>query len=212
MPEWLGQIEDAALRIKLTLEIHAILTSNAAQRINFTLAFIHVDGDGLRVVADALLARIKGEKSISVGIGDAAEGAAGSYTNSKNRISFPAGFRTQSWRDKQVVVHECVHAMQDVLGGASWLNFRGAPALTLGVDNEAAAYVAGELYFIYAAAGERRTTHPIYVAASAIARKIADRPGAFVAIDDVFALRTAIKSRPLYANLAGDPRSGADGL
>lgn len=212
MPHLLERIENAALRLKLACEIHAILTSNAAQRINFTLSFVHVDGKGLQAVADAIVAKLKNQNGVEISLGDATPGAAGSYNSATNRISVPTGFATQSWKSKQVLLHECVHAMQDILGGGSGLNLRGARRLTLQVDNEAAAYVAGALYFIYGSGRAYRTTHPIYLTAQQIAFKICDKPGAWVEPADVFALRAAIKSRPLYANLASDPRSPVDGL
>jgi hypothetical protein len=169
--------------------LFAILQSPEAQRIDFTLGSIKVDGKGLMEVVTSLML---GTLHIDITTMDA--GAAAQYLPHGNTFQFPnAGFGVLA-TDESSILHECVHAMQDLDYG---YDFSRGDYFTMESENEAVAYVAGCLYDFY------KLPNPAYtgmawVAAQKIAVKIKDTPGAVVSDADVQTLRGVIVSDPVY--------------
>jgi hypothetical protein len=176
--------------------ITEIVTSPEARRIDFTLASISVDGAGLYTVATALAAGV-----ISATVRAMENpGAQAEYQNSGNYFTFPTVSFGGTNPEKMAILHESVHAMQDVnLGRPS----RGT-ASTYETENEAAAYVAGCLYYLYKT-NDNSTNEidftqlfPHFDQAFKIAAKIKDKPGSVVAADDADELRRLIMCHPAY--------------
>jgi hypothetical protein len=79
------------------------------------------------------------------------------------------------------VVHESVHAMQDVAGGKLFSE-RGS-IFTKEAENEAAAYVAGELFDIYSGVAPTSKIG-VYVQAAVIADSLKNKSNAAVDTKD----------------------------
>lgn len=154
-----------------------ILLSPAAQKIDFRLGSIHVDGAGLGEVAASTYFAVLGFKGVKVVQERQSEGSGGSYDNKTNTLSLPntRRFGTSTY-DKMTIVHEAIHAMHD-MAGSTWFSERGS-MFTTAAENEAAAYVGGALYTLYSSS-ETFTKSP-HDLAFAIAKSIAGRRGASV--------------------------------
>src|SRR6476620_11415577 len=94
--------------------VTSILTSPAAQKIDFYLGSVHVDGEGLRKVAKLVFMKVFGGKGIGVVEEPQPVGAGASYDTKKDYFSMPptAGFGSTPV-DRYYILHEAVHAMQD---------------------------------------------------------------------------------------------------
>jgi hypothetical protein len=169
--------------------LFAILQSPEAQRIDFTLGSIKVDGKGLMEVVTSLML---GTLHIEIKTMDA--GAAAQYDTSTNTFGFPNLAFGVLDSDKSSILHECVHALQDIDYG---YDFSRGDYFTMESENEAAAYVAGCLYDNYKNLNTNYNEQS-WDAAQKIAVKIKDTPGAVVSDDDVRALRNAIATDPVY--------------
>ena len=122
-------------------------------------------------------------------------GAWAQYHTTGNFFEFPTVSFGVTDVEKTAVLHESVHAMQDInLGRPS----RGTSS-TYETENEAVAYVAGCLYYIYKtnSAGIDGAS-PHWDQAFKIAGKIKNNPGAVVADADVDELRRLIMCHPAY--------------
>lgn len=212
MAEWLDEIENAALRMQLVLDICRVLKSNACQRIDFHYMSIHVNGAGFAAVAGALMDNAQGKKGVAAAFGDLPTQAAASYVSGTNTLTVPPGFRVQTVLDKHMIVHECVHAMQDILEGSRPMRMVVAPRTTLRVDNEGAAWVAAALYLLYESGMPDPSSKAPFVAAQDIAMRIKDWPGVGVAARDVARMRATLRAIPAYRHLRGRARTIADGL
>jgi hypothetical protein len=101
--------------------------------------------------------------------------------------------------ERRDVVHECTHALRDALATKSRINGAAAVPLgrTRGVEEEAEAYIAAQLFLMNDAAWAGWTyaqeTDSVFAAAQAIAEKLfAGPPGQLVGVGDHAELRKAI--------------------
>ncbi|WP_342362181.1 hypothetical protein [Terrarubrum flagellatum] len=174
--------------------VYNTLVSPSANKIDFTLGSIHVDGAGFAGVA-ALVAT----GGIGIKVGKQQAGASASYVNPKNTLSFPPDYSGALPRVRKDIVHECTHALHDIWGGGRWWSERGS-AITTGTENEAAAYIAGSLYVTYEAGFPVKSLSddPIFQLAYDIAGRISGKSGARVDLRDEMQLRQAIANEPLY--------------
>jgi hypothetical protein len=173
----------------LQSRLFAILQSPEAQHIDFTLGSIKVDGKGLMEVVTSLML---GTLHIEIKTMDA--GAAAQYEPDGNTFFFPNATFGAAVTDESSILHECVHALQDIDYG---YDFSRGDYFTMESENEAAAYVAGCLYDNYKNLNTNYNAQS-WDAAQKIAVKIKDTPGAVVSDDDVRALRNAIATDPVY--------------
>ncbi len=98
--------------------------------------------------------------------------------------------------EEATIVHECVHSLQDIYGGDVYPSDRGSKFVTES-ENEAAAYVAGQLYLIYKTGKPSGGSNIRYISGQ-IAQRIKDQPGAFVSIQEMDALRREIVDTNIY--------------
>jgi hypothetical protein len=205
----------------LRTRVGGILMSSAAQAINFFLDSFHVDGSGLSFVALALASKPKGVHGVTFRLGHVKHGAAATYSSSTNIFDFPAANYGTTDFERMTIVHECVHALRDANGPK--LRTTSGPRTTLTLSNEAAAYLAGALFWINEnsppppapPATPSWSTAPIYGTAHTIALKMITQSGFAVAPQDAKALRDAVMNFvPLYQNLKNAPktRDRGDGL
>ena len=180
-------VQEAALKLRLI----AILTSPAAQKIDFFLGYMHINGFGYQRVADALR-----EGSIGVGLGNVPSGAAAAFDSDENLFEFPdGGFGLTLASDQGTIIHEATHAMKSLLYPfkVGWT--------VADTQDEAAAYVAGSLYMFYI--GKSFTGAPgaplVFVKADQIARSIQDQKAAIVSARDEGHLRAVVATDPLYS-------------
>jgi hypothetical protein len=180
----------AATQANLKPMLISVLMSPAAQKIDFWLNTIHVNGAGLKSVVREVTAG-----RIGIKLGPVMAGAGAEYGNGEKAFTFPnAGvFTSQSGR--KIVVHESVHAMQDVAGGMLFSE-RGS-IFTKEAENEAAAYVAGALFDIYSGVAPTSKIG-VYVQAAAIADSIKNKPNAAVDTKEADVLRLLICAHPVY--------------
>jgi hypothetical protein len=166
-----------------------VLQSPEVKRIDFTLAHIKVDTAGFQNVVVSLMLG-----TLHIGVERMTGGAAAKYYTHGNKFAFPTVVFGSDDSDKAYLVHESVHAMQDINYGN---DFSRGDYFTMESENEAAAYVAGVLYDMY----KNQDTHytsATWLAAKAIALKIKDTPGAEVSDADVRTLRGVISGDPTY--------------
>jgi hypothetical protein len=168
-----------------------ILKSPAAKKIDFWLGSIHVNAVGLNLVVNAVNNGI-----IDLKIGPVNAGAAAMYGNRENAYTFPSTAVLSTPSGRTDVLHESVHAMQDV-GGGKVISERGSMFGTES-ENEAAAYVAGALFEIYSGSKVPPSTLNVFVKAWSIAQSLQDTPGAIVPKLDADQLRIMIVMHPVY--------------
>lgn len=108
-------------------------------------------------------------------------------------------------------MHECTHALRDIMASSVFAK-DGMYGRNIGgqvhFDNEAAAYIAGALFYIYdnngaewSFGGEDEMTE-VYRTANAIARGLKDKEGARVDETDFADLKAKISLVPMYADIA----------
>lgn len=111
-----------------------VLRSNACRRLDFYVGSFHVDGAGLELVAKAL----DGGK-IKVVIDDPFGDGGATYGVRENTIWVTSADICNTALGRNLVVHECVHALYDI-----------RKLLFEAVEGEATAYITGALYDGYA--------------------------------------------------------------
>jgi len=191
--------------------IRDTLDSPATQRINFFVGTQHIDSQGFQQVSRAILKWLWGfREGVAVEIGETSKSAApAQYLYKDDRFTFVIATFGRTPDQRGAMVHECVHAMIDIQ--------RGSPGFTQPM-NEAAAYIAGALYFIYATgrpidpATQHRLAQPSYAKANQIALAISDKPGAAVADADTIQLVNAVVQNPTYSNIRRSTPVWANGI
>jgi len=112
--------------------------------------------------------------------------------------------------ERATILHECTHALRDIMAGSAFRK-EGMYGSKIGgqlhFDNEAAAYIAEALFYIYDNGGAELPTSDgdegdIFAAANAIARGLKDKKGAPVDETDFADLRSKITLNPIYAREA----------
>jgi outer membrane protein OmpA-like peptidoglycan-associated protein len=188
---------NAVRTIHLTSLIKTTLRSAAAQKIDFWAGNIHVDGAGLLSVVDAMI-----NDKITVTIGALPADTEAQYSNdtpADGHFIFPnATYGTTAFQ-RAAILHESVHAMQDVAGG-TLLSARGS-VFTKYAENETAAFIAGALFNLYASSSTGWGDDPLFVFADQIAQSIQNRRGAAVPKAELAMLRALIVSHAPYNRL-----------
>jgi hypothetical protein len=169
--------------------IYRVLQSHEAGRIDFTFGSVKVDAGGLQTVVTSIMLG-----TVHVAVRDMPNGIEAEYTPHGNLFKFPNYRYGSTLDDEAVIVHESVHAMQDINYG---YDFSRGDYFTLESENEGAAYVAGVLYDMYRGNGTDYTAVS-WNAAKVVANKIKDTPGAVVSTPDVMHLRDVIVHDPAY--------------
>jgi hypothetical protein len=196
-----------------------LVMSPSAQKIDFTLGSVHVDGSGFASVYYALVKYATSQHGgIGAEVGGVPPGAAAGYDNANNVFKFPhARFGASDENERMSLIHECVHAMQDIAAGMP----RSPPGSrpTTQSENEAAAYIAAMLFLIYENPGVRLSYPPSadkhWIKALEIAYKIENAKGAHVSDVDAIILRIWISLHPVYRSVGIGffaPLTWADGV
>lgn len=170
-----------------------VLTSPSARRIDFHLGLIHVDVVGLMAINSLIVVgavRIDVARFLEPGVG-------AEYDNATNTLKVPRDDYGTTSNERATIVHECVHALHDVYGGGHF-HPRGGTRFMTTSENEAAAYVAGCLYHLYATGRPLRGESTIFYHAAKIAQRIMNQRGAFVSTDEATKLRRIIVDDPKH--------------
>lgn len=183
-------------------QIRAVLRDQHAGKVAFWFNGFHVSGGGLREVADLLDCG----KITCLYATDMGNGVRGAYQSDnqgnnatkqgRNRFVMPKLAAT-GWKDRSYIVHEGIHALQDL---------RKLPGTTR--VSEAAAYIGQAMYYMLATGTPLAVTGPgkaIFDAANPIAYACLE--GEVVYQPDVTALYSAIDI--IYA---GVPNPDYDGI
>lgn len=188
-----------------------LLMSPAAQKVNFYLDRIHVDGSGFSFVALALLPKPGGPRGFSIRVGHVSPGAEATYQPANNTFDFPSANYGTTAAQKMSIIHECVHALRDVHGAK--LRTSTGPLATRSLSDEAAAYVGGALFHILDTTPDGASptsppwvADPVFGLAHAIALKMMSQPGLAVTPQDAKAMRDVIMHDPVYSDLKSNPR------
>ena len=127
--------------------IGSIVMSDATQKLDFYFDKMHVDGSGLSYVALALLSKPRGAHGLSIAIGGLPPLAGATYDPETNTFRFPrANYGIDSF-ERMAILHESIHAWRDSMGPT--VRTTSGRVRTRDVSEEAAAYLAGALFFIY---------------------------------------------------------------
>jgi hypothetical protein len=128
--------------------IGTIVMSDAAQKVDFYLDKMHVDGSGLSYVALALASKPRGGRGLSIAVGGLGPHAEASYDPSTNTFKFPkVNYGTVPF-ERMTIFHESVHVWRDSVGRT--VATSSGKVKTRDVSEEAAAFLAGALFFLYA--------------------------------------------------------------
>jgi hypothetical protein len=214
-----------ATKADVIFRLTQILTSKATQQIDFELDKVRLQGSALSAIVGYVMFKQIGFAGADVDFGNVAAGAGASYDPATNTYHFKDMTFGQTASDGEDAVHESVHAWLDLRMPKVRTTMDAVKRLTLtttAVTDEAVAYVAGALYYLYRttpAGGNPKkpwwaTAGSDFGAGYDIALKIMNKPGAVVASADVKALKTAILASPTYAALKANPAMtyGNDGL
>jgi len=185
--------------------VKSVLSSPAARRIDFHLGLINVDAAGLAAIHNFVASGI-----VSIKVGELKAGVAGQYFNETNTLRFKRedyGASGDSF-ERATILHECVHALHDMYGGG-YYHPKGGSQFVKAIDNEAAAYVADQLFYLYDT-GMVQNHDRVADVAGVIARRIVNKRGAFVTTAETNALRVALLLSGNY-NYPIDTLTGANG-
>ena len=195
--------------------IAALLFSDAAQKIDFSLDKIRVTGSGLSFVALAMISNAP--NAVKIAVGNLQANAAATYSPAQNTLRVPtANYGLQRF-EKMTLIHECVHAMRDSNG--SRLRVAGGFARPTALSDETAAIIAGALFDIFGhtdgiTPSFADNTGP-YGCAYSVALQMVSNPGADVAaVFDVGLqnLKEVIKKDPAYKHIRLNQPYGNDGI
>jgi hypothetical protein len=157
------------------------LMDPATGEINFSCCGIHVSASELQSVYWALNAY-----QLNIEIHRSQRSGYAFYSYQTDTFKFQSSdFGSTDRKEKALMVHECVHAMLDLL---RLRFFRTSAGETVG-------YVTQALFIKYAGAEIPDDDYPILVAAREVAKTIWDRPGATA---DATALENVIRNHPDY--------------
>ncbi len=172
--------------------VKKVLTSTSARKIDFRLGTIHVDAVGLGAIN--LLVSFG---QIAVKVRRMKPGVAALYVPSTNTLNFPRDDYGANAQERTDILHECVHALHDMFGGGSTFPKRAGFRFTPRSEDEAAAYVADALYYLYETGGAQSGDDVVNTAA-AIARRIVISRVPFVLGVEATLLRHKIVSQATY--------------
>src|SRR5260221_2653781 len=100
----------------LLQRVNSLLRSSAVRKIDFTLGRIPVDYNGFLAVISALAT---GKIPVEVS-SDIRRGAAAEYSCTHDVLRFKSASYGATNPERMIIVHECVHAMQDIRGSIAF--------------------------------------------------------------------------------------------
>src|SRR5262245_25827786 len=192
-----------------------VLTSNAARKINFHLDEIHVVGFEVGRVISHLLLNPRGASPLKVRTGHVSDGAGAEYDQHENRFEFPDENFGEPAEERAAIFHECVHAWRDASRAPAHNQSDTARRLLLRgskLKDEAAAYVAEALFYLYDALSPKppAADDSIHRESERIAASIMNRPGILIPAACAAALKSQIMAQPLYWDIAAFPSEPYD--
>jgi hypothetical protein len=183
--------------------VKSVLSSPSAKRIDFHLGLINVDAAGLAAIHNLVAVG-----TVAIRVGALKDGVAGQYFNQTNTLRFKREDYGATAFEKATILHECIHALHDMYGGG-YYHPKGGSRFVSASENEAAAYVADQLFYLHET-GTVQNHDRIADVAGVIAKRIMNRRGAFVTTAEARALRIAIVSNAEYSYGIDTP-TGANG-
>jgi hypothetical protein len=185
-----------------------ILLSLSAAKIDFKAHGMHVSGGGYGMVVHYIgqgWIKLKTARLAS----QITSGAEAQYDHNTHILWFPRDSYGSRPEERALILHECTHALRDIMASPAFRK-EGLYGSKIGgqlhFDNEAPAYIAASLFYIYDngvdwPVGEGDAKE-IYTAANAIARGLKDKKGAVVDETDFADLRAKISLEPTNAAVA----------
>jgi hypothetical protein len=185
-----------------------VLLSLPAATIDFTAHGMHVSGGGYGMVVYYI-----GQGWIKLRTARLASqitsGAEAQYDHSTHILWFPRDTYGSRPEERASILHESTHALRDIMASPAFRRegmYGSKIAGQLHFDNEAAAYIAASLFYIYDNGVEWPVSEgdaaEIYRAANAIARGLKDKKGALVDETDFTDLRAKISLEATNAGVA----------
>jgi hypothetical protein len=175
---------------ELLARVIGTIMSAPARKVNFTLGPVRVNTAGFQLVFNAIVTR-----RIGVVLGNMPHGAAAAYDSRGDVFHFPHILYGYTEPERMALLHESVHAMQDIRGAIAYGSW-GA-AIQTKSECEAAAYVAGSLYHYYATGFFPESNVEIFLQANRIAESVT-RGRTTVTAADAAELRLLIAAEPIY--------------
>jgi hypothetical protein len=186
---------------RLIPRISSVLLSLAAMKIDFWAHRMHVSGGGYVMVWFFIsqgLIKLRVARA-----GQIPKGAEAMYDYGSHTLWFPRDSYGIRREERAFILHECTHALRDIMANSAFIkeglygsNITGQ----LHFDNEAAAYIAGSLFYIYDNGVEWPVGpgqgEEIYSAANSIANGIKNKQGARVDEANFFGLRAKVSLDP----------------
>ena len=187
-----------------------VLTSLPAMRMKFWAHKMHITGGGYQMVM-VYIARGWIKPRLVRLASQIADGAEAEYKPDSHTLWFRRDTYGTRPDERAAIIHECTHALRDIMAGSAFAK-DGLYGSSIGgqqhFDNEAAAYIAGSLFYMYDnngaewPFGEDGDMTEVYKAANAIARALKDKEDARVDDTDFADLKAKIALVPAYANIA----------
>jgi hypothetical protein len=184
-----------------------ILLSLPAARIDFWAHGMHVSGGGYGMVWAYITQgwiKLRTARLAS----QITSGAEAQYDHDTHILWFRRDSYGSAPDERALVLHECTHALRDIMASPGF-RAEGLYGSKIGgqlhFDNEAAAYIAASLFYIYDNGVEwpvgEGDAAEVYTAANAIARGLKDKQGARVDETDFADLRGKISLEPVNAGV-----------
>ena len=175
---------------ELLARVIGTIMSAPARKVNFTLGPVRVNTAGFQLVFNAIVTR-----RIGVVLGKLPRGAAAAYDSRRDVLHFPHALFGFTDDERESMLHESVHAMQDIRGAVAYGSW-GA-AIQTKSECEAAAYVAGALYQFYATGSYPESNVEIFQVANLIAESVVGGQTT-VTVGAAAALRLLVSVEPIY--------------
>lgn len=173
--------------------VKRVLTSTSARKIDFRLGTIRVDDAGLGAILLLVSSGVITVKTLPM-----PPDVSAAYVPASNTLKVPRDNFGANAHERAAILHECVHALHDMFGGGSYIPKRAGFRFTPRSEDEAAAYVAGALYYFYETGGGALSGSHLVSLAAQIAERIADGGSPVVTEIEASALRVAVVTDPGY--------------
>lgn len=187
--------------MSLSTSIVRILCDKNCKAMNFHIAGLHVNGQGLEQVAGRI---VRGDIAICPRA-NMKTPARYRFARDEIHVSNDLSQKLGKTTVKAVIVHEGVHALSDL---------KRMTAMT-GIESESAGFLAQAFYRLKARNGRKyRSSIDIFSAAQDIIfdLKLLETRGQTVKWEDYESLRKAIESHPNYADDDHDEKGFAKGI
>jgi hypothetical protein len=187
-----------------------VLTSLPAMKMKFWAHKMHITGGGYQMVFVYIAQGWIKPRLVRLA-SQIADGAEAEYKPDSHTLWFRRDTYGTRPDERASIVHECTHALRDIMASSAFAK-DGMYGSSIGgqqhFDNEAAAYIAGSLFYMYdnngaewPFGGDAEITE-VYRAANAIARGLKDKDDARVDETAFADLKAKISLVPEYANIA----------